>query len=43
VAPAQHAGVVVLTNMEGADANNLAKEILKIVAGKPSDEKERKK
>jgi serine beta-lactamase-like protein LACTB, mitochondrial len=43
VAPAQRAGVVVLTNMEGADANSLAREILKIVAGKPSDEKEKKK
>ncbi len=33
LAPAQRAGVVVLTNMEGADASNLAREILKIVVG----------
>jgi CubicO group peptidase (beta-lactamase class C family) len=39
VAPAQRAGVVVLTNMEGAEANDLAKEILKVVMGKPSVEK----
>jgi serine beta-lactamase-like protein LACTB, mitochondrial len=31
VAPAQRAGVVVLTNMEGVDANGLAKEILKVL------------
>jgi serine beta-lactamase-like protein LACTB len=31
VAPAQRAGVVVLTNMEGADASGLAKEILKVL------------
>ena len=41
VAPAQRAGVVVLTNMEGADANDLAVQILKIVAGKPTAEKNR--
>jgi hypothetical protein len=28
---AQRAGVVVLTNMEGADAGKLAQEILKVV------------
>jgi len=33
VAPEQRVGVVVLTNMEGADAESLGKEILKIVAG----------
>jgi serine beta-lactamase-like protein LACTB len=33
LAPAQRAGVVVLTNMEGADASNLAHEILKILVG----------
>jgi len=43
VAPAQRAGVVVLTNMEGAESSDLAKEILKIVVGKPTDEKEKKK
>jgi serine beta-lactamase-like protein LACTB, mitochondrial len=34
VAPAQRAGVVVLTNMEGVGATQLAREILKIVVGK---------
>ncbi len=33
LAPAQRAGVVVLTNMEGADASNLAHEILKVLVG----------
>jgi len=33
LAPAQSAGAVVLTNMEGANAHDLAVEILKIVAG----------
>jgi serine beta-lactamase-like protein LACTB len=33
IAPAQKAGVVVLTNMEGADASNLAQEILKVLIG----------
>jgi serine beta-lactamase-like protein LACTB, mitochondrial len=33
IAPALRAGVVVLTNMEGAPADDLCKEILKIVAG----------
>jgi serine beta-lactamase-like protein LACTB, mitochondrial len=33
LAPAQRAGVVVLTNMEGADASSLAHEILKILVG----------
>jgi serine beta-lactamase-like protein LACTB, mitochondrial len=41
VAPVQRAGVVVLTNMEGAEANDLAKEILKVVMGKPSVEKKK--
>jgi len=31
IAPAQKAGVVVLTNMEGADASDLAQEILKVL------------
>ena len=31
IAPAQRAGVVVLTNMEGADASDLAQEILKML------------
>ena len=34
IAPAQRAGVVVLTNLEGADAGGLAMELLKIVVGK---------
>lgn len=34
IAPAQRAGVVVLVNMEGVNAGSLAREILKIVAGK---------
>jgi serine beta-lactamase-like protein LACTB, mitochondrial len=33
IAPAQLAGVVVLTNMEGADAGKLAQEILKVLVG----------
>jgi CubicO group peptidase (beta-lactamase class C family) len=33
IAPAQRAGAVVLTNMEGGNARDLAVEILKIVAG----------
>ena len=33
VAPEQHAGVVVLTNMESVDSDALAKEVLKIVTG----------
>jgi CubicO group peptidase (beta-lactamase class C family) len=33
IAPSQSAGVVVLTNMEGADPNELAVEILKVLVG----------
>jgi serine beta-lactamase-like protein LACTB, mitochondrial len=33
VAPALRAGVVVLTNMEGADAHELAAQVLRIIAG----------
>src|SRR6202162_1923026 len=33
IAPAQSAGVVVLTNMEGDDAGKLAQEILKVLVG----------
>src|ERR1700730_8181042 len=33
IAPAQRAGVVVLTNMDGADAGKLAQEILKVLVG----------
>ncbi len=33
IAPAQRAGVVVLTNMEGVDAGNLAQEILEVLVG----------
>ncbi len=33
IAPAQRDGVVVLTNMEGADAGGLAHEILKVLVG----------
>ena len=33
IAPAQRAGVVVLTNMEGASPNDLAVEILKVLVG----------
>jgi CubicO group peptidase (beta-lactamase class C family) len=33
IAPAQRAGIVVLTNMEGADAGKLAQEILKVLVG----------
>ena len=32
IAPTLHAGVVVLTNMEGADSGKLAREILKVLA-----------
>lgn len=34
IAPDQRAGVVVLTNMQGIDANELSTEIIKILAGK---------
>jgi CubicO group peptidase (beta-lactamase class C family) len=34
VAPGQRAGVVVLTNMEGVPADDLAREVLKIIVGK---------
>jgi serine beta-lactamase-like protein LACTB, mitochondrial len=37
IAPAQRAGVVVLTNMEGADAGKLAQEILKLLVGTPTN------
>jgi serine beta-lactamase-like protein LACTB, mitochondrial len=37
LAPAQRAGVVVLTNMEGADAGKLAPEILKLLVGTPTN------
>ena len=33
LAPAQRAGVVVLTNMEGADASSLAHQVLKVLVG----------
>jgi len=33
ISPAQKAGVVVLTNMEGADASDLAHELLKVLVG----------
>jgi len=33
ISPAQKAGVVVLTNMEGAEASDLAQEILKVLVG----------
>jgi serine beta-lactamase-like protein LACTB, mitochondrial len=39
IAPAQRIGVVVLTNMEGAEANDLAREILKVLVGKPGEQK----
>jgi serine beta-lactamase-like protein LACTB, mitochondrial len=39
LAPERLAGVVVLANMEGVSANDLCKQVLKIVLGKPSDEK----
>jgi len=35
IAPVQNAGVVVLTNMEGADADKLAREILKLLLNSP--------
>lgn len=41
LAPDRLAGVVVLANMEGVPASGLAKEILKIVLAKPSDEKKK--
>ena len=41
LAPDRLAGVVVLANMEGVSASDLAKEILKIVLGKSSDEKKK--
>jgi CubicO group peptidase (beta-lactamase class C family) len=41
LAPERLAGVVVLANMEGASANELCKQILRIVLGKPSDEKKK--
>lgn len=33
IAPAQRAGVVVLTNMEGADASKLAQDVLRVLVG----------
>jgi serine beta-lactamase-like protein LACTB, mitochondrial len=38
IAPAQRDGVVVLTNMEGADAGGLAHEILKVLVGTKGNE-----
>lgn len=35
IAPVQNAGVVVLTNMEGTDADKLAREILKLLLNSP--------
>jgi CubicO group peptidase (beta-lactamase class C family) len=37
LAPEQRAGVVVLTNMEGVAADNLARQILTIVVGVPGN------
>ena len=37
IAPAPRAGVVVLTNMEGVGANDLARKILKVMIGTPGD------
>src|ERR1700674_1458215 len=37
IAPEQRAGVVVLTNMEGVPADNLARQILMIVVGAPGN------
>lgn len=37
IAPGKHAGVVVLTNMEEINPNELAKEILKILLGTPEN------
>lgn len=37
IAPAHRAGVVVLTNMEDADASNLAQEVLKVLVGTTGD------
>jgi serine beta-lactamase-like protein LACTB len=36
IAPSQHAGVVVLTNMEGSGASDLALEIIKILMSAPN-------
>ncbi len=41
LAPDRLAGVVVLANMEDVSASDLAKEILKIILTKPSDEKKK--
>jgi CubicO group peptidase (beta-lactamase class C family) len=41
IAPGSRAGVVVLTNMEGVAANDLGKEILKILLGEPAKKKAR--
>jgi len=41
LAPDQLAGVVVLANMEGVSASALAREIMKIVLGKPPDDKKK--
>ena len=41
LAPDRLAGVVVLANMEGVPASDLAKEILKIVLGQSSEEKKK--
>jgi serine beta-lactamase-like protein LACTB, mitochondrial len=38
IAPDQQAGVVVLINMEGGDASNLAQELLRIVLGVAADQ-----
>jgi CubicO group peptidase (beta-lactamase class C family) len=37
VAPAQRAGVVVLANLEGVGAGDLADEILKVLVGAPGN------
>jgi hypothetical protein len=37
IAPEQRAGVVVLTNMEGVPADNLARQILTIVVAVPGN------
>jgi len=41
LAPDRFAGVVVLANMEGVSANDLAKEIMKIILAKLPDEKKK--
>jgi serine beta-lactamase-like protein LACTB, mitochondrial len=41
IAPDQQAGVVVLINMEGGDASNLAQELLRIVLGVAADQQRR--